>query len=79
MLQTMYAHLSGILITCKRSMKMVNEWEILCSPSSSIRLDVAKMMNHCTLDIICTAALGFPVDSVQNPDHPLARTHLDIL
>ncbi|KAJ7704698.1 cytochrome P450 [Mycena olivaceomarginata] len=59
--------------------RMVNEWEILCSPSSSIRLDVAKMMNHGTLDIICTAALGFPVDSVQNPDHPLARTHLDIL
>jgi cytochrome P450 len=59
--------------------KMVNEWEILCSPGSSIRLDVAKMMNHGTLDIICTAALGFPVDSVQNPDHPLARTHLDIL
>ncbi|KAJ7268974.1 cytochrome P450 [Mycena rebaudengoi] len=59
--------------------KMANEWEILCSPGSSIRLDVAKMMNHGTLDIICTAALGFPVDSVQNPDHPLARTHLDIL
>ncbi|KAJ6590201.1 cytochrome P450 [Mycena sp. CBHHK59/15] len=30
--------------------KMVNEWEILCSPGSSIRLDVAKMMNHGTLE-----------------------------
>ncbi|KAJ6601143.1 cytochrome P450 [Mycena vulgaris] len=59
--------------------KMVNEWEHMCSPGSSIRLDVTKIVDHATLDIISEAALGLPVNSVQNPEHPLALTHLHVL
>ncbi|KAJ6601147.1 cytochrome P450 [Mycena vulgaris] len=59
--------------------KMVHEWEITCSPGSSTRLNVAKMLDHATLDIIADAALGLPVNSVQNPEHPLAVSHLHVL
>ncbi|KAJ7455728.1 cytochrome P450 [Mycena latifolia] len=59
--------------------KIIWEWENTCSPGSSSRLNVGKMLDHATLDIICDAALGLPVNSVQNPDHPFARSHLEIL
>ncbi|KAJ6601136.1 cytochrome P450 [Mycena vulgaris] len=59
--------------------KVVHEWEIMCSPGSSTRLDVAKMLNCATLDMICDAALGLPVNCVQNPEHPLAVSHLHVL
>ncbi|KAJ7894571.1 cytochrome P450 [Mycena leptocephala] len=57
---------------------IVRKWENLCPPSS-IRLDVAKFMDHATLDIISNAALGYPISTIQNPEHPLARSHLHIL
>ncbi|KAJ7470221.1 cytochrome P450 [Mycena galericulata] len=59
--------------------KMISEWENACSPDSSARVNVGKMLDYATLDIICDAALGLPVNTVQNPNHPLARTHLEIL
>ncbi|KAJ6601129.1 cytochrome P450 [Mycena vulgaris] len=59
--------------------KMSHEWELICSPGSSTRIDVAKSLGYATLDIIADAALGLPVNSVQNPQHPLAITHLHVL
>ncbi|KAJ7696718.1 cytochrome P450 [Mycena rosella] len=59
--------------------KIVYEWETLLSPGSSPRLNVGKMVDLATLDIICDAALGFRVNTVQNPDHPLALSHLHVL
>ncbi|KAJ7479301.1 cytochrome P450 [Mycena latifolia] len=61
-----------------------SEWENICAPGSSTRLNVGNMFSHATLDIICdicdgTAALGLPVNSVQNPQHPLAFSHLNVL
>jgi hypothetical protein len=78
--------------------QMISEWEQVCSANSSARVNVGKMLDYATLDIICdgnygflllfstlndwiksSAALGLPVNTVQNPNHPLARTHLEIL
>ncbi|KAJ7455837.1 cytochrome P450 [Mycena latifolia] len=61
------------------SKRVIHEWEKLCSPGSSSRIDVSQMIDHATLDIICDAALGLPVNTVQNPNHPLALSHLHIL
>ncbi|KAJ7455717.1 cytochrome P450 [Mycena latifolia] len=59
--------------------KITHEWDNSCSSGSSTRLNVGNMFSHATLDIICDAALGLPVNTVQNPEHPLAITHLHIL
>ncbi|KAJ6523752.1 hypothetical protein B0H19DRAFT_1276840 [Mycena capillaripes] len=66
-------------VACVHARKIISGWESACSPDSSARVNVGKMLDHATLDIICDAALGLPMNTVQNPDHPLARTHLEIL
>lgn len=59
--------------------KIVHEWEMLCSTGSSTRINVGKMMHLATLEIICAAGFGFHVDTVRNPEHPLAVSHLHVL
>ncbi|KAJ7455755.1 cytochrome P450 [Mycena latifolia] len=50
------------------SKRVIHEWEKLCSPGSSSRIDVSQMIDHATLDIICDES-----------HHPLALSHLHIL
>ncbi|KAJ7504760.1 cytochrome P450 [Mycena galericulata] len=59
--------------------KTVREWEMLCTPGSSSTLNVCKLLDLATLDIISQAALGIPINTVQDPHHPLARSHTNVL
>ncbi|KAJ7480663.1 cytochrome P450 [Mycena latifolia] len=58
---------------------IIHEWENICPLGSSTRLNVGKMLDHATLDIICDAALGLPANTVKDPQHPLALTNLHVL
>ncbi|KAJ6601149.1 cytochrome P450 [Mycena vulgaris] len=58
---------------------IVQEWEHLCSPDSPVLVNVCDMLDHGTLDIISEAALGSPLNTVANPQHPLAQSHLHVL
>ncbi|KAF7307557.1 PAH-inducible cytochrome P450 monooxygenase [Mycena indigotica] len=42
-------------------------------------LNVCELIDRGTLDIISHTALGSPLDTVTNPDHPLAHSHLEVL
>ncbi|KAJ7756852.1 cytochrome P450 [Mycena maculata] len=59
--------------------KTVREWELLCTPGTPSTLNVCQLLDRATLDIISEAALGIHVNTVQDPDHPLARSHTNIL
>ncbi|KAJ7508464.1 cytochrome P450 [Mycena galericulata] len=59
--------------------RIVQEWDRLCSPESPALVDVCDMLDHGTLDIISEAALGSPINTVANPEHPLAKSHLHVL
>ncbi|KAJ7447232.1 cytochrome P450 [Mycena latifolia] len=57
--------------------KVVHEWgsKMICTPGSSTRLNVGKMVHLAMFDMICDAALGFPLNTVQNSD-ALNRFHV---
>jgi hypothetical protein len=38
---------------------MISEWENVSSPDSSTPVNVGKMLDHATLDIICDGKYGF--------------------
>ncbi|KAJ7146395.1 cytochrome P450 [Mycena epipterygia] len=59
--------------------RIVQEWDHLCSPNSPVLVNVCDMLDHGTLDIISEAALGSPLNTVANPKHPLAQSHLHVL
>jgi hypothetical protein len=39
--------------------QMISEWEQVCSANSSARVNVGKMLDYATLDIICDGNYGF--------------------
>ncbi|KAJ7292658.1 cytochrome P450 [Mycena rebaudengoi] len=55
------------------------EWDRLCTPSTPVLVNVCKMLDHGTLDVISEAALGSPLNTVADPMHPLAQSHLHVL
>ncbi|KAJ7605065.1 cytochrome P450 [Mycena polygramma] len=42
-------------------------------------INVCNMLDHATLDVISEAALGLPINTVADPQHPLAKSHLNVL
>ncbi|KAF7330123.1 PAH-inducible cytochrome P450 monooxygenase [Mycena sanguinolenta] len=59
--------------------RIVQGWEQFCSAGSPARINVCDLLDHATLDVISEAALGVPVNTVADPKHPLAQTHLHVL
>ncbi|KAJ7762310.1 cytochrome P450 [Mycena maculata] len=59
--------------------RIVQEWDCLCSPDKPALVNVCDMLDHATLDVISETALGSPLNTVANPDHPLAQSHLNVL
>ncbi|KAJ6541681.1 cytochrome P450 [Mycena capillaripes] len=60
--------------------RIVQEWDQLCSPGLGPTLvNVCDLLDHATLDIISEAALGLPLNTVADPKHPLAQSHLHVL
>ncbi|KAJ7447255.1 cytochrome P450 [Mycena latifolia] len=59
--------------------RIVQEWGNLCSSQTPALVNVCDMLDHATLDIISEAALGSPLNTVANPKHPLAQSHLHVL
>ncbi|KAJ7194666.1 cytochrome P450 [Mycena pura] len=59
--------------------RIVHEWDKACSAGSPVRIDVCEVLDRATLDIISEAALGSPLNTVENPQHPLAQSHLKVL
>ncbi|KAJ6604941.1 cytochrome P450 [Mycena sp. CBHHK59/15] len=59
--------------------RIVTEWDRLCSPGPPVLMNVCNLLDHATLDIISEAALGSPLNTVENPAHPLAQSHLHVL
>ncbi|KAK7063641.1 PAH-inducible cytochrome P450 monooxygenase [Favolaschia claudopus] len=60
--------------------RIVREWEKACSvPGPQGAVNVCHLLDHATLDVISEAALGLPLNTVAEPSHPLARTHLHVL
>ncbi|KAJ6541691.1 cytochrome P450 [Mycena capillaripes] len=59
--------------------RIVQEWDQLCSPGSPTLVNVCDMLDHATLDIISEAALGLPLNTISDPKHPLAQSHLHVL
>ncbi|KAJ6518518.1 cytochrome P450 [Mycena vulgaris] len=56
--------------------KIVHEWDPSCAPGAQVTLNISEVLDRATLDIISEAGLGMPVNTVQNPDHPLARANV---
>jgi hypothetical protein len=52
-------HLAETLETGSLPEQMISEWEIACSPDSSVRVNIGKTLDHATLDIICDGNYGF--------------------
>ncbi|KAJ7682539.1 cytochrome P450 [Mycena polygramma] len=59
--------------------KTILEWELLCTPGTSNTLNVCKLLDLATLDIVSQAALGIDINTVQDSHHPLARSHTNVL
>ncbi|KAJ7894580.1 cytochrome P450 [Mycena leptocephala] len=59
--------------------RVTQEWDQLCSPGSPALVNVCNLLDHATLDIISEAALGLPLNTVADPKHPLAQSHLNVL
>ncbi|KAJ6489597.1 cytochrome P450 [Mycena vitilis] len=59
--------------------RIVQEWDQVCSPGSRVLVNVCDMLDHATLDVISEAALGVPINTVADPQHPLAQSHLNVL
>ncbi|KAJ7650920.1 cytochrome P450 [Roridomyces roridus] len=59
--------------------KTIREWELLCTPGAPTTLNVCQLLDRATLDIISQAALGIHINTVQDPQHPLAKSHTNIL
>ncbi|KAJ7222873.1 cytochrome P450 [Mycena haematopus] len=59
--------------------RIVQEWDQLCSAGSPALVNVCDLLDHATLDVISEAALGVPINTVADPKHPLAQTHLHVL
>ncbi|KAJ7825430.1 cytochrome P450 [Mycena leptocephala] len=70
---------SFVPIIIDAARRTVREWELLCTPGTSSTLNVCKLLDLATLDIISQAALGIPINTVQDPHHPLARSHTNVL
>ncbi|KAJ7867800.1 cytochrome P450 [Mycena leptocephala] len=70
---------SFVPIIIDAARRTVREWELLCTPGTSSTLNVCKLLDLATLDIISQAALGIPTNTVQDPHHPLARSHTNVL
>ncbi|KAF8204216.1 cytochrome P450 [Mycena galopus ATCC 62051] len=59
--------------------RLVQEWDQLCSAGPPALVNVCHLLDHATLDIISEAALGVPINTIADPKHPLAQTHLHVL
>ncbi|KAJ6520509.1 cytochrome P450 [Mycena sanguinolenta] len=66
-------------IFSEAAQRIVQGWERLCFAGSPARINVCDLLDHATLDVISEAALGVPVNTVADPNHPLAQTHLHVL
>ncbi|KAJ7084746.1 cytochrome P450 [Mycena crocata] len=59
--------------------RIVQEWDQICSPGPPALVNVCNLLDHGTLDIISEAALGAPLNTIADPKHLLAQSHLHVL
>ncbi|KAJ7458858.1 cytochrome P450 [Mycena latifolia] len=67
------SYLPIIIATAK---KVADEWKVGATPGSSNTVNICEAIDHATLDITSEALLSMPINTVQNPDQPIARTNI---